>query len=171
MSKPTGLTVNQISKQLDIPTSTVRYYIGEYAKFIERKPVQGSKTVLYVGQSLDVLRDIRKLQNEGKTKAEIVTELDAKYHHTEQLMDALVAGSQGDKQQVNNKHQNAIVAQQYAFMQEAAGALQGQVDYQAKLIQQYQEIVRSQADVIDKLSTENTQLKNKRPLLDKLFNK
>jgi DNA-binding transcriptional MerR regulator len=171
MSKNQGLTVSQLSKQLNIPASTIRYYVAEYTKFIERKPVQGSKTVLYTGQSIDVLREIRQHQNSGKTKAEILQELEQKYHPTEQVVEALTADTQGGKQQGNNKQQNAIVAQQYAFMQEAAGALQGQVEYQAKIIQQYQEIVRSQADVIEKLSADNTQLKNKRSLLDKMFNK
>ena len=156
MSKTKPLTVGELTKATKIPASTIRYYINNYSEYLHGSLVEGTKTVVYDPESMDVLKAIRKAQNEGKKKHEILKSLRGKFTQTYDGEKK----SQGDNKQHNNK-QLATHTSQHPQLIQTIKQLSEFLENQVQLTGHYQEQNRQQKQTLGDLLEENKELRAK----------
>lgn len=162
MSKQQTHTVKQLSKQTSIPPSSIRYYIESYGEFLHGSQVEGTKTVVYDSECLEILKDIRKAQKDGKKKHQILEMLNKK--HTP-IYDGGTK-SQSDNKQTNNKltatnkkQGDAIMAvMQTAQTFKEFGELQREAtSYYKELSIEQDNIIKKQTKLVKQLQLQNSE--------------
>jgi DNA-binding transcriptional MerR regulator len=79
MTKQKHYSIQQLSKETNIPASSVRYYKKEYSTYFAYTRLEGSKYPVYDSECIEVLKTIRKALKLDKTKHEVIEELDNKF--------------------------------------------------------------------------------------------
>lgn len=146
------LTLQQLSKLTKIPHSTVRYYRDSYGEFLPSSHVEGTKRVLYSSECVDVLKAIRKAQNEGLAAHEIHDLLASKYQRVYN------AKSVAKKQQQTSGSE-LVASESQAHVMQAIKQLHEFNTSQVQLTEHYKLQSIEQREVIEQLTQQIAVLK------------
>lgn len=130
------LSINEISKTLDIPGTTVRRYRNKFPEYIENKGTTLDGVRKYPESILRVVKQIYGLYQDGKRTSEIKAILSKEHEAVIQMQEQ----QEIIYQTFSVSAMNEIIQQNTKAMQEVAAALHDMKNLQTRIESQEQEM-------------------------------
>lgn len=149
------LTIAEIAKELDIPSTTAREYVGRFKEYFPTKDVAGKRWPVYLDTAKDVLKDIVEGYKNNQSTEELREDLRAKYP-------VFIEGHNEDQQRTQNYNNESTTTMG------VVGATKSSLDIVTQLqVQQFQwlqkqsEMLEKQTELLERVVTLMEKLEQK----------